>query len=374
MGVRIARFALGPWPFFPGVVIVIAFVTLVVRAFGRAAALSTDASSTFSVLAPNLATAAVASALIGGLVWAVPRIVARVIPRDGRVRYLLTCLVLAVIIAVALHLITRFVFTDGAADEQATLLVSLGFSTPFTFISELLVFGLIGTIDARLRRGERALTERLGVVELQRAAVLSADERVRAEIAATLHDDIQTRLLRVAMLLGSVRGELAPAPRAVVDDAIAELEDTREHGVRAIGRRLAPNLDAVGLITSLREFTDAYAGAMAVDVRCDEAVVERFGASGGHRPEALAIYRIAEQALQNALKHGRATRAVVGLHTTGPLAVELEVVADGAAPPAQPQPGEGTRLIEAWLAEVGGTWSLAATPGGGSRFAATIGG
>ena len=49
MGARVARFALGPWPFFPGVVVVIAFVTLVVRAFARAAALSTDASSTFEV-------------------------------------------------------------------------------------------------------------------------------------------------------------------------------------------------------------------------------------------------------------------------------------------------------------------------------------
>ena len=131
MGARAARFAFGPWPFFPAIVVVIGFVILVVRAFARAAALSTDASSTFAVLAPNLATAVVASILVGGLVWGVPRAVARVVPRDGRARYLLTCLIIAIAIAVAIHLITRYVFTDGAAEEQASVAVTLGFSTPF---------------------------------------------------------------------------------------------------------------------------------------------------------------------------------------------------------------------------------------------------
>ena len=40
MGARAARFAFGPWPFFPAIVVVIGFVILVVRAFARAAARS----------------------------------------------------------------------------------------------------------------------------------------------------------------------------------------------------------------------------------------------------------------------------------------------------------------------------------------------
>ncbi len=372
----IGRFLLGPWQLFPRSVTVIFFVTLMVRAAGRAAAMSIDSSGTFRIITPNALTAIVGAVGIGALYWGVPRVFDRLRPRTGsagRSRYLLEVVLIALVMAVLLHVVTRVLFLDGGVDEAAPVAVSLGFSFPGLILGLLLLNGLLGRIERALRRQERMLERRLVDVQGQRAAVLAADERVRAEIAATLHDDVQTRLLRVAMRLSAIRDVVGEEERAVVDASIDELESTREDGVRAIGRRLAPNLGATGLLSSLRESAEAYAGVMDVEFDFADDMTTRFGAMVEQTPIELAIYRVTEQALQNALKHGRATHARVSLRAAGPAAVRLVIDSDGTGPSESPEPGEGTRVIEAWLGEVGGSWELGPAPDGGARFAATIG-
>ena len=371
------RFLLGPWALYPRTVTVIFLVVLAVRASGRAAAMSVDSAGTFRILAPNMLTAVVGAAAAGALYWGVPRAFDRIRPRTGpvgRARYLAEVVVIAGVMAVLLHVVTRVLFLDGGADEAAALSVSLGFSTPGLILGLLLLNGLLGRIEAALRRQERLLERQLVEVEGQRAAILAAEERVRAEIAATLHDDLQTRLLRATVRLGTVRDRLGADEQAVVDEVVDELDEAREDGVRTIGRRLAPNLHAVGLLPALRESADAYAGAMVVECAFDEAVIACYAATAEPQPSALAVYRVAEQALQNALKHGRAEHAWLSLTAAPDGACVLVIDADGETPVAEPVPGEGTRVIEAWMAEVGGTWELVARPGGGSRFSARFGG
>jgi hypothetical protein len=53
--------------------------------------------------------------------------------------------------------------------------------------------------------------------------------------------------------------------------------------------------------------------------------------------------------------------------------VTLLITADGLPPAGTGTTGNGTAIINAWLGDVGGTWSLDAGDDGGSRFWATIG-
>ncbi|MGI9187271.1 MAG: hypothetical protein ACR2J9_07100, partial [Gaiellales bacterium] len=127
-----------------------------------------------------------------------------------------------------------------------------------------------------------------------------------------------------------------------------------------------------GLLVALAELASSYDGVMVIDVEVDPAAAERFRIVGEGDRVALAVYRLVEQALQNALKHGNATRARVAVNLRDRADLELLVDADGDAPPAQRYPGNGTAIINAWLDDVGGRWSLAAGAAGGSRFAAQI--
>ena len=88
---------------------------------------------------------------------------------------------------------------------------------------------------------------------------------------------------------------------------------------------------------------------------------------------ALALYRITEQALQNALKHGHAKQARISVELADGAAVQLTIAADGTPPGRGAAPGTGTAIINAWLDDVGGRWSLTPSDEGGSRFRATVG-
>jgi len=331
------RLIVGPWPFFPWILMWIGIGGLMLRALGRASARAIDVPQTLELAWPNIQTAIVGSAASGLFIWGIPRLVDRAKPRRGapmgRGRYLLDAAFIAVAIAITLHVITRYLFPDDAVDESATLATSLGFSTPLIFIILLGINGVVASLSERLHRQEALLARRLGEVERQRRALLTTDERVRADIARDLHDHVQTRLLRVAISLDRARGELPEGARAEVDAAIGEIEDIRENGIRSLGRRLAPNLTAFGLLPALRELADPYAGAMKIEFAFDDAVADRFRATDSADLTALALYRVTEQALQNALKHGRAGRVSVNVEGAAAGSFRLDVLADGEPPP-----------------------------------------
>jgi two-component sensor histidine kinase len=45
---------------------------------------------------------------------------------------------------------------------------------------------------------------------------------------------------------------------------------------------------------------------------------------------------------------------------------------DGVGPSAEPMPGTGTAIIDAWVGSFAGEWSLTPRPGGGARLTASV--
>jgi glucose-6-phosphate-specific signal transduction histidine kinase len=203
---------------------------------------------------------------------------------------------------------------------------------------------------------------------------LAAEERVRSETARYLHDDVQTALLRASLrLVPLVERTENPDDQELLRATIAEIDNVRDEGVRNVGRRLAPPLASTGLIVALNELAAFYDGVMIVEVEFDPAAAERLRMVTDDDRVALAAYRLAEQALQNALKHGHASWARVVLNLRDRPQLELIVEADGDAPARNRVAGNGTAIINAWLDDVGGQWGLLPADGGGSRFRATLG-
>jgi hypothetical protein len=123
----------------------------------------------------------------------------------------------------------------------------------------------------------------------------------------------------------------------------------------------------------MSELAASYDGVMVVDVDFDVAAAERFRIVADDDSVALALYRITEQVLQNALKHGNAKQARIGVELADGAAVQLTIAADGTSPERGASAGNGTAIINAWLDDVGGQWSLTPSDDGGSRFRATVG-
>jgi signal transduction histidine kinase len=86
--------------------------------------------------------------------------------------------------------------------------------------------------------------------------------------------------------------------------------------------------------------------------------------------QAEALLRCAQEAITNAIRHGRATRISIGLHRIDG-ALELRIVNDGASP-SNMAPGNGLIGMRERIAAIGGTLNVAPTPPRGVRVVARI--
>lgn len=168
----------------------------------------------------------------------------------------------------------------------------------------------------------RAWFWRLGdalVADIRREAAEEAFEAERARMARELHD------VPLQELTGVIRRlELVPEARAESD----QLRRVAGH-LRAVATELRPPvLDDLGLPSALeflaeRSTTDAVAVAVALK---DATGIDR-----DHRPPPaveLAAFRIAQEAVSNALRHARASSVAIR-GAIAPDVVELEIADDG---------------------------------------------
>jgi two-component system sensor histidine kinase UhpB len=173
---------------------------------------------------------------------------------------------------------------------------------------------------AELRRQYAALVHRLESNQndfrrLARSAWrLQEDERRR--IARELHDGIGQNLTALKHQLAAVQASLPPAQSelaARLDASIAlcgqTLEDTRQ-----LSRLLRPQiLDDLGLAPALQWLVRSLGDAGGLRVELDLAAVPTLDAE-----LQTLVFRIAQEALSNVVRHAGASHAVVRLATRAP--------------------------------------------------------
>lgn len=177
-----------------------------------------------------------------------------------------------------------------------------------------------------------ALADLLSRIEAERLEsgrrILSAQEGERARIARELHDEVGQTLTAIALRAERAAAELGEAQRLALDEiamtALRSLED-----VRRIGRELRPEaLDDLGLVNAL----------VALCARVDSQGEVRVRRNlHWHLPELsseveLVIYRTAQEALTNVLRHAHAHEVLVALDAE-PDGVVLTVRDDGRGLP-----------------------------------------
>jgi two-component system sensor histidine kinase UhpB len=138
---------------------------------------------------------------------------------------------------------------------------------------------------------------------------LVAEEAERRRVAAELHDEIGQRL--TALLLQIDR--LARlAPPELGDEFAGTLSATKEtlEGVRGLARRLRPEvLDELGLVPALRNLCDRIEESTGLVVRRSlDPKLPSLSADA-----ELVVYRVAQEALTNVVRHARTDEAHVAV-------------------------------------------------------------
>ena len=232
------------------------------------------------------------------------------------------------------------------------------------FLPVLIFNAVLGTFFARVQEESTRAQDALQTVVAQRRLLLESEERVRGQVAAYLHDRVQTDLVSIGFRIRAAASSGSPETIRQVDDALAELERVRADEVRRASRQLSPNLVNVALDTALRELADSYRPGMTVTISISPQAASRLqGRSEVTR--ATGMYRICEQALLNSAVHGHASECSIRIVVDDADAYVLEIRDNGVGLAGAPLvPGMGTTVISAWVESLAGEWSLHPSPPG----------
>ncbi len=238
----------------------------------------------------------------------------------------------------------------------------------------LLLFALVPIAWSLARGLDRARAERLRL--LQHALDASTTERRR--IAAHLHDGIVQSLAGSSYALSGVADKLGADGQHWAAGTVRNAATELRQGVRGLRSLLVeiypPGLRRAGLAAALSDLT-AQLASREIDVELDVDGIEQL-------PEdvEIALFRVAQEAVRNIVKHAEATHVRVAVTSDGETAT-LVVADDGAGftlvdpgrPSASTPEGHlGLALLEDSVAEVGGTLAVRSAPHQGTTLTARI--
>ncbi len=204
------------------------------------------------------------------------------------------------------------------------------------------------------------------------ADALRAAEEERQRIARELHDDTAQRLSALLVQI-RVRADRAEGDRLdFLEDLRSEILEITE-GVRRIARGLRPPaLEDAGLAAALQSHVRSVSGGTSVDVDLDVGPVDEIL----EQDVKLALYRIAQEALSNALRHSGAGEVEIRVRR-GDGSVLLEVSDDGRGFEVRDTPeaeGRGLGILGMYERAhgVGGELSIESAPGAGTLVRAVL--
>jgi len=200
-----------------------------------------------------------------------------------------------------------------------------------------------------------------------REELLKASAREQRRIGQELHDGTGQELTGLQYLAFSHVRSLSEHCPSQVETAVKIAEGLQRalQQVRALSKGLLPvELDADGLMAGLTELTLRVRelNDVSCEFVCDEPIPVL------DHEVATQLYRIAQEALTNAVKHSRASRIDVSLEHRGRSLLRLEVTDDGVGLSAeQPREGLGLRIMASRAELIGATLVIEPFPAGGTR-------
>ncbi len=200
-------------------------------------------------------------------------------------------------------------------------------------------------LEVQVRQRTRALTDEIMERERLERELLDISEREQRRIGQILHDSLCQHLTGTTLAAQVLEEKLAARQLPETAEA-GQVVGLIEEGIN-LSRKLAKGLYPVevssdGLMLALEEYATTTSELFKVTCRfeCDSPVLIHDTATAGH------LYRIAQEAVGNAIKHGKAKNILITLAVSEECTL-LSVTDDGVGLP-QPLPkqrGMGLRIM-----------------------------
>jgi PAS domain S-box-containing protein len=199
--------------------------------------------------------------------------------------------------------------------------------------------------------------------------ILEISDREQARIGQDIHDGLCQKLVSLAFDANLLKDQLerTRSPETTLAGRLVDLLDSAISESRQVSRGLFPiRLDAEGLSSALAEMATSTLDRFGVDCRFRGTAALASVA----KPVATHLYRIAQEAISNAVKHSDARRVDVTIDSReGQL--WLCIADDGKGLPhiSRRNPaGMGLHIMNYRARSIGGELRVESRPGGGTRI------
>jgi signal transduction histidine kinase len=276
-------------------------------------------------------------------------------------------------VAVSVLSVATWFGGDILAERHAANLFVLSWNAVIALFTYLTVAWLLASLLAlhremgeRVRQRTAALTEEIAERVRLEKVVLEITERERRTIGHELHDGLSQHLTGTALVAQAAAARIGsrfPDEAAELGKIVNLIEQGIEQTRRLAKGLLLAEIERDGLLEALGDLAAKTRAQWGVDCRLEAAAAPDLGGSG----TATHLYRIAEEATRNGIRHGRARAVSIRLVSdSGSLILRIED--DGTGIPAHRARGAGLglRIMAHRAAIIGATFSARPRPGGGT--------
>jgi len=253
---------------------------------------------------------------------------------------------------------------------QANLTGSLSIALGAGLLLVIASMAYILRLERQTRNRYRELAQSRHELERLSSRLVDAQEEERRSISRELHDEVGQSLGALLVDLGRLSTNL-PADSAEIRERIDRMKSLAERTVgtvRDIALLLRPSmLDDLGLVAALE-----WQGREVSRRSQMEVAVESANVSGDLPDEyKICVYRLVQEALNNAVRHARARNAKVRV-AGGANGIEIEVSDDGQGFDPQRSRGLGILGMEERVKRLGGSLAVRSAPGQGTVLKAEL--
>ncbi|MFW5732738.1 MAG: PAS domain-containing sensor histidine kinase [Planctomycetota bacterium] len=207
---------------------------------------------------------------------------------------------------------------------------------------------------------ERKATEH-ALHDVQRR-LMKVQEEERRRLASDLHDSVSQMLFALQMRLKRLYRQCDRCARQQDLETAIDQCNQLIHETRAVYRGLyPPGLVQLGLVSALRQLARDFEQTTDINVTCGEIVQNsRFDDT-----IEIALFRIAQEAVRNAVRHGRAETVEIDLvMSEEDLTLRIADDGNGFEVTRPNSTSLGLRTMQERAVSIGGTFSLESSPTG----------
>lgn len=261
--------------------------------------------------------------------------------------------------ASALPADTQILFRDPTTWERYRPYI---LAAAIAFAAQAFLIGALLVQRGRARRADAALRRSYARVRDLGARLLNAQEDERSRIARELHDDISQRLAVLKIELTLIRRSVTSDAESLMAQALARA-DSLAIGIRELSHRLHPSrLRLMGLAPSIAGLKTELSRP-GVDITFTHEALP-----GTLAPDVtLSLFRVAQEALNNALKYSEASTIAIDLRGTDRDLV-LTIVDNGVGFEMDAATGLGLTSMRERVDALGGRLQIRTAPGRGTAI------